>query len=225
MKSLILSLFICCVAGCITEESVERGDSSDHLLAEGDTRISANELPGTDDEENVENVEDVAQDAVPASGAVPAPAPAPEAGIASESIAANDEVSTEGTVFPSDSNTAAPLGVCIFYTKGDYVHKSSSAFEASGHGWWVNGNCSATWAVVTVQLQQFYSDGTWRNVGTVGKQTVRSGGGAGNRATGRAGCNSSSLTGWRSVIDVDLVGLADDPNKLVTPAQNIYCRR
>jgi hypothetical protein len=59
----------------------------------------------------------------------------------------------------------------------------------------------------------------------VGKQRVRSGGGAGNRATGRAGCTSSASTGWRSVIDVDLVGLIDDPRKLTTPAVNVACRR
>jgi len=115
--------------------------------------------------------------------------------------------------------------VCFFETRGDYVHLSSSAFEASGHGWWVNGNCNATLAIVTVQLQQYYADGSWRNAGTAGSATVRSGGGAGNRATGRAGCAGRGLTGWRSVIDVDLVGLADDPGKLVTPGQNIYCRR
>ncbi|WP_156184647.1 hypothetical protein [Allosalinactinospora lopnorensis] len=76
-----------------------------------------------------------------------------------------------------------------------------------------------------MQLQQYYSDGRWRNIGSVGRKTVASGGGAGNRATGRAGCNNSSLTGWRSVIDVDLVGQADDPRKLTTPARNIRCRR
>ena len=40
------------------------------------------------------------------------------------------------------------------------------------------------------------SDGSWRNKGVVGRSTVRSGGGAGNRATGRAGCNSSRVVGW-----------------------------
>lgn len=132
---------------------------------------------------------------------------------------------------PSLSKTAsaddamAPSALCVFETRGDYVHVSSSAFEASGHGWWVNGNCSATTAVVTVQLQQYYSDGSWRNQGSKGSATVRSGGGAGNRATGRAGCSSSAITGWRSVIDVDLVGQADDPTKLTTPGRDIGCRR
>jgi hypothetical protein len=149
----------------------------------------------------------------PAPAPAAVPAPAPEGG----------EVDTNNTGSPAD--TLAPSAVCFFRTVGDYVHVSSSAFEASGHGWWVNGNCRTATAIVTVQLQQYYSDGSWRNVGTVGRSTVRSGGGAGNRATGRAGCNNRSLTGWRSVVDVDLVGLADDPGKLTTPTRNIYCRR
>jgi len=152
-----------------------------------------------------------------AASAVPVPAPAPVSADGGSVALAN-----EGSL--EDSLGASAL--CLFETRGDYVHVSSSAFEASGHGWWVNINCSATTAVVTVQLQQYYSDGTWRNKGTVGQATVRSGGGAGNRATGRGACTAgSALTGWRSVIDVDLVGLADDPGKLTTPAQNINCRR
>ena len=107
----------------------------------------------------------------------PSPAPAPDTGRAAE----GGEASLDNTGSPTDTRA-----LCIFKTVGDYVHVSSSAFEASGHGWWVNGNCNATLAVVTVQLQQYYSDGSWRNAGTVGRATVRSGGGAGNRATGRA---------------------------------------
>jgi hypothetical protein len=149
----------------------------------------------------------------------PVPAPVPAAAPGSPSTV----VSLKNTGSPAKRQGAQD--VCFFSTKGDYVHISSSAFEASGHGWWVNGDCPATLAVVTVQLQEYYSDGRWRNKGTVGKKTVRSGGGAGNRATGRGGCNNHGTAGWRSVIDVDLVGVADDPRKLTTPARNIGCTR
>lgn len=141
-----------------------------------------------------------------AADAVPAPAPVEESG--------------------TQARATGPEAVCVFYTNGDYVHVSSTApAAASGHGWWTNGNCNATLAVVTVQLQQYYSDGRWRNVGSAGRATVRSGGGAGNRATGRVNCTNREVTGWRSVIDVDLVGLADDPGKLTTSSRNITCRR
>ncbi|GLX41649.1 hypothetical protein [Streptomyces lavendulae] len=120
--------------------------------------------------------------------------------------------------------TGGAAEVCVFETRGDYVHVSSSAFEASGHGWWVNGNCPTTTAVVTVQLQEYYSDGVWRNVGSKGKSTVRSGGGSQGRATGRGPCKSSAVTSWRSVVDVDLVGLSDSPEKLVTAGRDLACR-
>lgn len=145
---------------------------------------------------------------IPASAAVPVPAP-----LAGEAAGPLTEPS-------------GPSAVCLFRTNGDYVHVSSTPpASASGHGWWTNINCRATLADVTVQLQQYYSDGRWRNVGSPGRARVRSGGGAGNRATGRVQCVSRAVAGWRSVIDVDLVGLPDDPRKLTTPGRNITCRR
>jgi hypothetical protein len=151
--------------------------------------------------------------------AVPAPAPVP----APVPDSATGQVSAHNTAGKAKHKGVADR--CVFSTRGDYVHVSSSAFEASGHGWWVNGDCPASRARVTVQLQEYYSDGRWRNKGTVGRKTVRSGGGAGNRATGRAHCNNHHAAGWRSVIDVDLVGRPDDSRKLVTPARNIGCTR
>ncbi|MFI6822466.1 hypothetical protein ACIBJE_16155 [Micromonospora sp. NPDC050187] len=151
----------------------------------------------------------------PAAAATTEPVPVP-------SVAPDSGTTTGGTM--TDRTAPGSAALCTFQTGGDYVHVSSSAFEASGHGWWVNGNCNATTAVVTVQLQQYYSDGSWRNVGTKGSATVRSGGGAGNRATGRAVCSSSATTSWRSVVDVDLVGLLDDPTSLTTPSRSIACR-
>lgn len=151
----------------------------------------------------------------PTSDAIvlPVPAPAPEADINS-----NSQVSMKETDSSSDAV------ICMFDSEGDYVHVSATALEASGHGWWINRSCRATLAVVTVQLQQYYSDGIWRNVGTVGQQTVTSGGGTGNRATGRASCPTRDRTGWRSLIDVDVVGILDGPGWKVTAAQNIDCR-
>lgn len=174
----------------------------------------------------VSHTEAMAAPAVIAAPAAPAPAPAPVGAAAAAGADGTGELSLQGTASDSDARAAAAAAaICLFTTNGDYVHVSSSAFEASGHGWWVNGNCRATTAVVTVQLQEYYNDGSWRNKGVVGRSTVRSGGGAGNRATGRAGCNNNTLVGWRSVIDVDLVGQADSPDKLTTPSRNIRCLR
>jgi hypothetical protein len=95
-----------------------------------------------------------------------------------------------GALLEKNSASNGSKFVCFYNVRGDNVHISNSAYEASGHGWWVNINCPATLAVVTVQLQEYYSDGSWRNKGTLGRSTVRSGGGSGNRATGRAVCNN-----------------------------------
>jgi len=160
----------------------------------------------------------------------PQPAPFPGAATATtgsrglaivgESLSRPTE-SSAGQVPPA----AAAAAACLAYTRGDNAHRSSTGFEASAHGWWDNVNCSATLADVTVWLQQYYSDGVWRTRGTVGAARVRSGGGSGNRATARALCADSRSTGWRSVVDVDLVGLIDDSSQLVTGAVNIACRR
>ncbi len=152
----------------------------------------------------------------PAPTAVPAPFPG------------GNEAGTDATLSTDGSpETSASAPGCYFDNAGSYVHVSSTPTprEASGHGWWVNGNCPTTKATVTVQLQEFYSDGSWRNNGTKGKATVVSGGGSGNWAIGRAGCTTTGITGWRSVIDVDLVNLSDDNSVLITSAQNIACRR
>lgn len=161
-----------------------------------------------------------------ALAATPQVASAAESATVPDLASAADTVSHSGLVARGSGgaqNEAINALLCVFTTHGDYVHISSSAFEASGHGWWVNGNCNATYAVVTVQLQQKIG-GQWRNAGPAGKATVRSGGGSGNRATGRAACNSSTVTEWRSIVDVDLVGVLDDPGKLVTPTRTLACR-
>jgi hypothetical protein len=122
------------------------------------------------------------------------------------------------------TGAVAQTSLCGFWTRGDNAHISSTAFEASAHGWWINVNCNAQVAVVTVELQQQYSDRGWRAIGTVGRSTVKSGGGAGNRATARARCVSRDRTQWRSVVDVDVIGVADDPRKYKTPVRTLSCR-
>lgn len=111
---------------------------------------------------------------------------------------------------------------CYFTTRGDYVHRTGG--DASGHGWWENINCPVLQADVRIWLQQYYSDGSWRTRGSTGYKRVYSGGGSANRANARAGCDSSAVTSWRSVVDVDLVGLSDSSEKLITNTRNISCR-
>lgn len=91
----------------------------------------------------------------------------------------------------SGDAAGAALFFCSFTQNGDWVHISSTPpTAASGHGWWVNGDCNATLADVTVQLQ-IYKNGGWKNVGAVGKKRVYSGGGSANRAAARVPCYSA----------------------------------
>jgi hypothetical protein len=155
----------------------------------------------------------------PASGAIPDPDSdsAPEADLVSELASADGEVSMKDMVSPTGTDAGPP---CTFGTQGEIVRMGAFPHEVVGYGSWINVDCPVRSATVTVQLQE-YRDGRWRNVGTVGKRTVGSGG----RALARARCNSQSSTRWRSVIDVDLVDLQDPPNKLVTSARTLPCRR
>ncbi len=126
------------------------------------------------------------------------------------------------------SENATPQAVCFYDSNGDSVHRSASGFAASGHGWWEDpfNTCPpGTKAVVTIQLQEQGTDGVWRNAGSPGQATVYAGGGSANRATGRVDCVNDMETLWRSVVDVDLVGIADPPDKYYTPESLVECRR
>ena len=119
---------------------------------------------------------------------------------------------------------ADAAGLCSLEQAGDYAHISSTAPRAaSAYGLWYNVDCKASHAVVTVQLQKKGFLGTWFDVGTEGVATVRPGGGAGNRATSRYACSGSSEHSFRSWVDVDVVGVADLPNKLYTPERTLAC--
>lgn len=101
---------------------------------------------------------------------------------------------------------------------GDRVHVSSTPPPpTSAHGWWRRITGPAQFARVTVQIQQRYKGG-FVNVGRCDVRGVRSGGGAGRRATARARCHHyrGGRFIYRSVVDVDLLGHRDTPEKLRT---------
>ncbi len=112
--------------------------------------------------------------------------------------------------------------VCRFNTLADRIHRSAG--QASGHAWWENIDCDTNQAVVTARLQQNVG-GSWEYAGSTGKKTVYSGGGSANRAVARANCNTSTQTQWRTVVDVDLVGIIDDPfRRYIETERPIACR-
>jgi hypothetical protein len=115
--------------------------------------------------------------------------------------------------------------IALFRTLGDRVHESSTPPpEMSAHAWWLRISGPATLARVTVQIQQYYKGG-WVSVGRRGVGIVRSGGGAGNRVTARARCHhyKGGIHRYWSVVDVDLLGHRDTPEKLNTPPVTSRC--
>lgn len=119
---------------------------------------------------------------------------------------------------------------CNYTTEGDDPHISSSRNAVSAHGWWetpgVSWNCP-TYADVTVTLRLWVcnsiSGRCWWTTLNTGKKRVLAGGGSGKRATARTSCSASSPVGYRSIIDVDLVGQSD-PNDVKINTVNVRCR-
>lgn len=132
----------------------------------------------------------------------------------------------EATASTDPVETRTVAGTCNYETKGDYSHMSSTGWAASAHGWWLEyGGCPST-AWVTVYLQAWYctnGSGCWWQTIATGRQQVVPGGGSGNRATARHDCSSSTWVTYRSIVDVDLVGVVDPPDQLVTQAQSLPC--
>jgi hypothetical protein len=141
-------------------------------------------------------------------------------GSATPAIAAPEHASELVT----NAATVHPDGAGVFQTLGDNVHISSTPPKtASAHGGWRKISGSGTKAKVTVWLQMKSSKhGKWHTVAK-GQKTVKSGGGSGRRATARKVCHSSQTHLWRSVVDVDLIGIPDSPEKLYTKTVSKHC--
>lgn len=143
----------------------------------------------------------------------PVPSPYPGA------VPATDP--SAGAVLPVPPSASiggtVPATACTPYVDGDYAHVSSG--DVSVHGWWYQGNCPNTKTTVTIGLQEYYSDGSWRTKAT-GSASVYPGGGSGNRATARHLCESVVPAGWRSYVIVTIGNGASE----YTASQNLACR-
>lgn len=126
---------------------------------------------------------------------------------------------------PSDDQREQILPVGAFETVGDNVHLSSSQpWATSAHGWWrmISGPRGVK-AKVTVYLQAQDVHGSWITVSTRSK-VVYSDGGSANRAVAQKQCtNLIQRVLWRSLIDVDLIGINDPPDITTTSSLPYYC--
>ena len=143
----------------------------------------------------------------------------------------NNETSTPDTTIEeiiNDSLLDATGGLCSFTMHGDYPHVSKNNRDVSIHGWWdVNPgsqNCPE-YADVEVWLKvnwcDIFGNCMWVTLDN-NTNRVRAGGGSGHRTNARYECASEDVIGYQNVVDVDLEGVPDLPNKLKT-TRNVKC--
>ena len=118
----------------------------------------------------------------------------------------------------------ALAGSCPYSTEGDYPHLSGS--DVSAHGWWETSNYALcpTYADVEVWLQGYWCDPwgcLWITVGH-DERRIQPRNISGQRTTARAACVPSDTVGYRSIIDVDLVGVSD-PSDQEYRYNNLNC--
>jgi hypothetical protein len=136
------------------------------------------------------------------------------------SIADLTEVSTSAV------SGVITAGKCSYQQVSDDVHWSSTGWAMSGHGWWTkySGTCPSK-ANVDIQLQAVWCDGFgcyWKTVAS-GSKDVYSGGGSANRAAAREDCSGSQIVGWRSRVDVDLIGVSDPSGWTYSAGKDFAC--
>ncbi|MFJ2816755.1 hypothetical protein ACIQOU_22315 [Streptomyces sp. NPDC091279] len=135
-----------------------------------------------------------------------------------------------GAAVPASAAERAPRAEAgVYASNGDYVHVSSTKpATASAHGWWFKVKGPGSKAKVTIWLQT-RKKGTskWHTVAK-GAKTVKPSKKLNKapstwRANARKTCANRQVREWRSVIDVDIIGVADSPEKAVTKVRQVKC--
>lgn len=145
-------------------------------------------------------------------------------GLGGDAALPTDNLSGAPTETEAGSTTA---GGCTYKGNADTPHAPGT--DVSVHAWWENrGGCSSSQkANVDVYLEEYYSDGRYR-MKSVNSKTVYAGtGGSGRRVNVRRLCEDRLPTGWRTAVDVDLIGI-NDPANIEYPrdgyASSVPCR-
>lgn len=132
-----------------------------------------------------------------------------------------------GTPEQMNPNSVTIQASCTFIQRVDNAHISTKSNHRAvqAHGNWGNVNCSYTEAVVTTMVQKKNALGIWQDMGTAGKATLRPASSltSSARVTAHYACVDQSEHLWRSWTDVDVVGIADLPNRQYSPQRAIKC--
>lgn len=136
-------------------------------------------------------------------------------------------IDVESTTFQVEDAAGA---VCVFGMTSDRVHISTSKPDApraaSAHGWWVpiSGCPADARATITVQLQTTDPQGVWHDRGApVVNPGAKPGSGKGRWTAVHSYCEHNGPKTWRLVVDADMVGASDTPNKHYSTPNEILC--
>ena len=119
----------------------------------------------------------------------------------------------------AEAQRLRPVG--SFSTNGDYVHVTAG--DASAHGWWTWHSGPAELATVSIKLQtktirRFWFDSWSDTTEWTAKDLKPANNRSRNRVNVRKLCNGVTATWWRSIVDVDIIGYPDPPDKIKTRA-------
>ncbi|NEA39886.1 hypothetical protein [Streptomyces sp. SID11385] len=130
------------------------------------------------------------------------------------------------SVSPSSASPHSAKGPGTFVTNGDRVHISSTPPRtASAHAWWTHVAGPGTKAKVTIWLQvkATKKGSKWHSVAKNSKNLKSGNGGSARRVVARKKCANRNTRQWRTLIDVDLIGVADTPEKVSTKTVTVRC--
>jgi hypothetical protein len=90
-------------------------------------------------------------------------------------------------------------------------------YTASGHGWYILGDCGAPTATVKATLQEYFSNGEWVTMATKTKAAP-----PGRKwANPRYPCVNTAVAGWRTVVSVSVIAQAGTASDTTT--ENLGC--
>ena len=126
---------------------------------------------------------------------------------------------------------SATSGKCIYSSWGDWPHLSRNNKDVSADGYWVDdssGQCPQ-YADVEVWIEAHrctlpdYGHCWWEIIAN-NKERVRASDPGGKRVNARRPCATFEETGYRTVVDVDLVGESDPPDNTYSIPRNVDCK-
>lgn len=140
-------------------------------------------------------------------------------------IEQGSNTSASSEAFEVEVEDAEGQVICLALGRWDNVHISKTLPRAvQQHASWINETCNATHAVITNNIQKRNVIGIYVDVGRQGRATLPSNAwGSGNWAVARYECSSTATHWFRGWVDVDVVGVADDPFKDYSNKLQLSC--